>query len=169
MLETLREVKRLRPKALWGLSPYPACYSGEPSQTTLANSSGQCPAAEMALNDELVWLWTRCSALYPLLTLEKVQVGQATLRIPPYHIYRLKHLVFRRIKAEREKESAQLCRSWIREGAKEEREDESEGRVRGEPRSAPLKSSVLIFYRAAAQELGFTCPIKSKKPSECPL
>lgn len=82
MLETLREVKRLRPKALWGVSPYPACYSGEPSQTTLANYSSQCPAAEMALNDELLWLWKRCSALYPLLTLEKVQVGHATSRIP---------------------------------------------------------------------------------------
>lgn len=82
MVETLREVKRLRPKALWGVSPYPACYGGEPSQTTLANSSGQCPAAEMALNDELLWLWRRCSALYPLLTLEKVQVGHAASRSP---------------------------------------------------------------------------------------
>lgn len=75
MMETLREVKRLRPKALWGVSPYPSCYSGDPSQTTLANSTGQCAAAEMALNDELLWLWKRCSALYPLLNLEKVQVG----------------------------------------------------------------------------------------------
>lgn len=83
MLETLREVKRLRPKALWGVSPYPACYGDEPSQTTLANYSGQCPAAEMGLNDELLWLWKRCSALYPLLALEKVQVGHATTRIPP--------------------------------------------------------------------------------------
>lgn len=75
MMETLREVKRLRPKALWGVSPYPSCYSGDPSQTTLANYTGQCAAAEMALNDELLWLWKRCSALYPLLNLEKVQVG----------------------------------------------------------------------------------------------
>lgn len=77
--ETLREVQRLRPKALWGVSPYPSCYNGDPAQTTLANYSGQCPAAEMALNDELLWLWKRCSALYPLLTLEKLQVGNATL------------------------------------------------------------------------------------------
>ncbi|XP_056897061.1 LOW QUALITY PROTEIN: glyco_hydro_56 domain-containing protein [Takifugu flavidus] len=81
MMETLREVKRLRPKALWGVSPYPSCYSGDPSQTTLANYTGQCGAAEMALNDELLWLWKRCSALYPLLNLEKVQSGSADARL----------------------------------------------------------------------------------------
>lgn len=79
MTETLREVKRLRPKALWGVSPYPSCY-GDPSQTALANSTDRCPAAEMALNDELLWLWKRCSALYPILTLEKVQVGRPASR-----------------------------------------------------------------------------------------
>nr|XP_046254126.1 glyco_hydro_56 domain-containing protein [Scatophagus argus] len=80
MMETLREVKRLRPKALWGVSPYPSCYNGDPAQTMLANYTGQCPAAEMALNDELLWLWKRCSALYPLLTLEKLQGGTSGAR-----------------------------------------------------------------------------------------
>ncbi|XP_029135670.2 glyco_hydro_56 domain-containing protein [Labrus bergylta] len=75
MMETLREVRRLRPKALWGVSPYPSCYNGEPAQTMLANYTGQCPAAEKALNNELLWLWKRCSALFPLLTLEKMQGG----------------------------------------------------------------------------------------------
>lgn len=79
IVETLREVKRLRPKALWGVSPYPSCYNGDPTQTILANFTGQCPATEMALNDELLWLWKRCSALYPLLTLEKLQVGNNTV------------------------------------------------------------------------------------------
>lgn len=79
MMETLRDLKRLRPKALWGVSPYPSCYNGDPGQTMLANYTGQCPAAEMGLNDELVWLWRRCSALYPVLTLEKLQVGDADL------------------------------------------------------------------------------------------
>ncbi|XP_073326313.1 hyaluronidase-1 [Pagrus major] len=81
MMESLREVKRLRPKALWGVSPYPSCYTGDPAQTALANYTGQCPAAEMALNDELVWLWKRCSALYPLLTLEKLQGGTSGARL----------------------------------------------------------------------------------------
>uniref|UniRef100_A0A3B4FZ59 Hyaluronidase n=1 Tax=Pundamilia nyererei TaxID=303518 RepID=A0A3B4FZ59_9CICH len=75
MMETLREVKKLRPKALWGFSPYPSCYNSDPTQTMLANYTGQCPPAEMALNDELSWLWKRSSALYPLLTLENGTPG----------------------------------------------------------------------------------------------
>ncbi|KAM9855193.1 hyaluronidase-2 [Aulostomus maculatus] len=81
MMETLREVKRLRPKALWGVSPYPSCYNGDPAQIMLANFTGQCPPAEMALNDELVWLWKRSSALYPLLTLEKLLGGSSGARL----------------------------------------------------------------------------------------
>ncbi|KAK5863264.1 hypothetical protein PBY51_000308 [Eleginops maclovinus] len=81
MTETLRDVKRLRPKALWGVSPYPSCYNGDPAQTILANYTSQCPATEMALNDELLWLWKRCSALYPLLTLEKMQGGTPGARL----------------------------------------------------------------------------------------
>ncbi|KAM4570448.1 hyaluronidase-2 [Fundulus diaphanus] len=80
MVETLREVKRLRPKALWGFSAYPNCYNGDPAQTQLANYTGQCPPAEMARNDELLWLWTRSSALFPLLTLEKRQGGTVAAR-----------------------------------------------------------------------------------------
>ncbi|KAL7398392.1 hypothetical protein ABVT39_009024 [Epinephelus coioides] len=81
MMETLREVKRLRPKALWGVSPFPSCYNGSPAQTMLANYTGQCPATELALNDELLWLWKRCTALYPLLTLEKRQSGAPGARL----------------------------------------------------------------------------------------
>ncbi|KAM3618133.1 uncharacterized protein V6R79_016051 [Siganus canaliculatus] len=81
MTETLREVKRLRPKALWGFSPYPSCYNGDPAQTALANYTGRCPAAETTLNDELLWLWKRSSALYPLLTLEKLQGGTPGARL----------------------------------------------------------------------------------------
>uniref|UniRef100_A0A3P9LAZ7 Hyaluronidase n=1 Tax=Oryzias latipes TaxID=8090 RepID=A0A3P9LAZ7_ORYLA len=72
MMESLREVKRLRPKALWGFSPYPSCNNNDPTQTALSNYTGRCPPAEAALNDELLWLWKRCSALYPLLTLDKL-------------------------------------------------------------------------------------------------
>lgn len=86
MMETLREVKRLRPKALWGVSPYPSCYNGDPDQTALVNYTGQCPAEEMALNNELLWLWKRCSALYPLLTLEKLQVGHTRLLCVPLKV-----------------------------------------------------------------------------------
>lgn len=79
MMESLREVKRLRPKALWGFSPYPSCNNNDPTQTVLGNYSGQCTPAEAALNDQLLWLWKRCSALYPLLTLDKLQVEASSL------------------------------------------------------------------------------------------
>uniref|UniRef100_A0A673HI04 Hyaluronidase n=1 Tax=Sinocyclocheilus rhinocerous TaxID=307959 RepID=A0A673HI04_9TELE len=75
MMETLREVKRLRPQRLWGIAPYPNCYNFDSTQIALANYTGRCPAAEMALNDELMWLWKRSSALYPVLSLEKLPEG----------------------------------------------------------------------------------------------
>ncbi|KAF6726043.1 Hyaluronidase-2 [Oryzias melastigma] len=81
MMESLREVKRLRPKALWGFSPYPSCNNNDPTQTVLGNYSGQCTPAEAALNDQLLWLWKRCSALYPLLTLDKLQSGTPGARL----------------------------------------------------------------------------------------
>uniref|UniRef100_A0A3P9MJI0 Hyaluronidase n=1 Tax=Oryzias latipes TaxID=8090 RepID=A0A3P9MJI0_ORYLA len=80
MMESLREVKRLRPKALWGFSPYPSCNNNDPTQTALSNYTGRCPPAEAALNDELLWLWKRCSALYPLLTLDKLSEEENILK-----------------------------------------------------------------------------------------
>uniref|UniRef100_A0A3P9D240 Hyaluronidase n=1 Tax=Maylandia zebra TaxID=106582 RepID=A0A3P9D240_9CICH len=94
MMETLREVKRLRPKALWGFSPYPSCYNSDPTQTMLANYTGQCPPAEMALNDELSWLWKRSSALYPLLTLEKLQVSNFSTHCIDLSWLNLLHIFF---------------------------------------------------------------------------
>lgn len=75
MMETLREVKRLRPQRLWGMAPFPNCYNFDSTQIALANYTGRCPAAEMALNDELMWLWKRSGALYPALSLEKLPEG----------------------------------------------------------------------------------------------
>ncbi|KAK7884618.1 hypothetical protein WMY93_027741 [Mugilogobius chulae] len=75
MTETLREVQRSRPKALWGMCPYPSCSNGSPSQTALSNYTGECPEEERSLNDQLLWLWRRSNAIYPLLTLEKNQGG----------------------------------------------------------------------------------------------
>lgn len=72
LMETLREVKRLRPQRLWGMAPYPSCYNSDANQMLLANYTGHCPAAEMALNDELMWLWKGSDALYPILELENL-------------------------------------------------------------------------------------------------
>uniref|UniRef100_A0A3B4FZB4 Hyaluronidase n=1 Tax=Pundamilia nyererei TaxID=303518 RepID=A0A3B4FZB4_9CICH len=89
-----QEEKMLRPKALWGFSPYPSCYNSDPTQTMLANYTGQCPPAEMALNDELSWLWKRSSALYPLLTLEKLQVSNFSTHCIDLSWLNLLHIFF---------------------------------------------------------------------------
>ncbi|XP_072305468.1 hyaluronidase-4 [Eucyclogobius newberryi] len=75
MTETLREVQRSRPKALWGMCPYPSCSNGSPAQTALSDYTGECPEEERSLNDQLLWLWRRSNAIYPLLTMEKIQSG----------------------------------------------------------------------------------------------
>uniref|UniRef100_A0A3B3SVZ3 Hyaluronidase n=2 Tax=Paramormyrops kingsleyae TaxID=1676925 RepID=A0A3B3SVZ3_9TELE len=80
LIETLRKLKMLRPKALWGVSPYPNCYTSSPAQRR-ANHTGRCPATEMALNDELLWLWRRSSALYPLLQLDNLLGGTPEARL----------------------------------------------------------------------------------------
>ncbi|XP_076860040.1 hyaluronidase-2 isoform X2 [Brachyhypopomus gauderio] len=72
LMETLRELNSLYPQRLWGLAPYPSCSTSDPAQMLLANYTGSCTAVEAALNDELMWLWERSSALYPILSLEKV-------------------------------------------------------------------------------------------------
>ncbi|MBN3301670.1 HYAL2 protein, partial [Amia calva] len=80
LLETLQEARNLRPQALWGFSPYPDCYNSGPGQR-LANYSGCCPAAEMALNDEMLWLWKKSAALYPSLSLDKLVGGTQGARL----------------------------------------------------------------------------------------
>lgn len=74
LMETLREVRRLRPQSLWGVAPFPDCYNSGPLQL-LSNYTGRCPAAEMALNDELMWLWKRSTAIYPTLMMDKFPPG----------------------------------------------------------------------------------------------
>ncbi|XP_061115083.1 glyco_hydro_56 domain-containing protein [Conger conger] len=71
LMETLQEARRIRPQVLWGVAPYPSCYNSGPHRR-LGNDTGRCPASEMALNDELLWLWKRSSALYPALLLDKL-------------------------------------------------------------------------------------------------
>lgn len=74
LMETLREVRRLRPQSLWGVAPFPDCYNSGPLQL-LSNYTGRCPATEMALNDELMWLWKRSTAIYPTLMMDKFPPG----------------------------------------------------------------------------------------------
>ncbi|XP_036427197.1 hyaluronidase-2 [Colossoma macropomum] len=64
MLETLRQAKSLRPNQLWGFYLFPDCYNHN-YHTSLEHYSGRCPDPEMARNDQLKWLWTESTALFP--------------------------------------------------------------------------------------------------------
>lgn len=64
MLETLKLAKSLRPNQLWGFYLFPDCYNHD-YRNGLENYSGHCPDVEMARNDQLTWLWTESTALFP--------------------------------------------------------------------------------------------------------
>ncbi|GAA6069456.1 hyaluronidase-2 [Tachysurus ichikawai] len=66
MLETLRSAKSQRPQQLWGFYLFPDCYNHNYlSSTDLKNYTGRCPEVEMKRNDQLKWLWTESTALFP--------------------------------------------------------------------------------------------------------
>ncbi|KAJ8400148.1 hypothetical protein AAFF_G00398420 [Aldrovandia affinis] len=64
MLETLRFAKSLRPNQLWGFYLFPDCYNHD-YKSSLENYMGRCPDVETARNDQLTWLWTESTALFP--------------------------------------------------------------------------------------------------------
>ncbi|XP_041944248.1 hyaluronidase-2 [Alosa pseudoharengus] len=64
MLETLRTAKSLRPGQLWGFYLFPDCYNHD-YRSGLENYTGRCPDVEMARNEQLQWLWTESTALFP--------------------------------------------------------------------------------------------------------
>ncbi|XP_040890880.1 hyaluronidase-2 [Toxotes jaculatrix] len=64
MLETLRQAKNLRPNQLWGFYLFPDCYNHD-YKRTLENYTGRCPDVEVARNEQLKWLWTESTALFP--------------------------------------------------------------------------------------------------------
>ncbi|XP_071388208.1 hyaluronidase-2 [Centroberyx affinis] len=64
MLETLKLAKNLRPNQLWGFYLFPDCYNHD-YRSGLKNYTGRCPDVEVARNDQLTWLWTESTALFP--------------------------------------------------------------------------------------------------------
>ncbi|KAF7665479.1 hypothetical protein LDENG_00142600 [Lucifuga dentata] len=64
MLETLKLAKNLRPNQLWGFYLFPDCYNHD-YRGGLKNYTGRCPDVELARNDQLNWLWTESTALFP--------------------------------------------------------------------------------------------------------
>ncbi|KAM9758987.1 hyaluronidase-2 [Menidia menidia] len=64
MLETLRQGKHLRPNQLWGFYLFPDCYNHD-YKLFLDSYTGRCPDVEVSRNNQLRWLWTESTALYP--------------------------------------------------------------------------------------------------------
>uniref|UniRef100_A0A673J7P5 Hyaluronidase n=1 Tax=Sinocyclocheilus rhinocerous TaxID=307959 RepID=A0A673J7P5_9TELE len=79
MLETLRLAKSLRPNQLWGFYLFPDCYNHD-YHNSLENYTGRCPDAEVARNDQLKWLWTESTALFPSIYIELASVGEGLAR-----------------------------------------------------------------------------------------
>ncbi|XP_059916975.1 hyaluronidase-2-like [Gadus macrocephalus] len=71
MLETLKLAKSLRPHQLWGFYLFPDCYNhdytSDPNRYT-----GRCPDLEEKRNDQLSWLWTESTALFPSIYIASV-------------------------------------------------------------------------------------------------
>ncbi|XP_036454754.1 hyaluronidase-5-like [Colossoma macropomum] len=62
MMKTMNLGIRQCPKYLWGYYLFPNCYNykwDEPGYT------GECPAVEIARNNELLWLWESSTAFFP--------------------------------------------------------------------------------------------------------
>ncbi|XP_066528038.1 hyaluronidase-2 [Hoplias malabaricus] len=76
MLQTLREAKNLRPEQLWGFYLFPDCYNHN-YRSSLDNYTGRCPDVEMTRNDQLKWLWTESTALYPSIYLSRALKDRA--------------------------------------------------------------------------------------------
>ncbi|EEB14205.1 Hyalurononglucosaminidase precursor, putative [Pediculus humanus corporis] len=59
MLETLKEVKKLRPEGKWGYYGFPYCYNYR------VNDTPECPKIAVKENNETLWLFNESTALYP--------------------------------------------------------------------------------------------------------
>ncbi|XP_061780305.1 hyaluronidase-5-like [Nerophis lumbriciformis] len=79
-LRSLRIGKKLRPRRLWGYYLYPDCYNYDYHQDMNA-FTGECPDMEKQRNDELLWLWSESTAIFPSIYLELVLQDSAQARL----------------------------------------------------------------------------------------
>ncbi|EEB14204.1 Hyalurononglucosaminidase, putative [Pediculus humanus corporis] len=104
MLETLEDVKKLRPGGKWGYYGFPYCYNYR------VNNTPECPEIAVRENNEILWLFNESSALYPSLYLkqsynssehvkfmigvlnEAYRISAMTNYIPVYPYVRFKYL-----------------------------------------------------------------------------
>ena len=71
MLETLKLAKNLRPHQLWGFYLFPDCYNHDYASHP-SGYTGRCPDLEVTRNDQLGWLWTESTALFPSIYIASV-------------------------------------------------------------------------------------------------
>lgn len=76
MLETLRFVKAVRPRHLWGFYLFPDCYNHDYVQNW-ESYTGRCPDVEVSRNDLLSWLWAESTALFPSVYLDEILASSA--------------------------------------------------------------------------------------------
>lgn len=76
MLETLRFVKTVRPRHLWGFYLFPDCYNHDYAQNW-ETYTGRCPDVEVSRNDQLAWLWAESTALFPSVYLDETLASTA--------------------------------------------------------------------------------------------
>ncbi|XP_034022181.1 hyaluronidase-2 [Thalassophryne amazonica] len=79
MLETLKYAKNLSPNQLWGFYLFPDCYNHD-YRRTLENYTGRCPDVEISRNEQLKWLWTESTALFPSVYMDIVLRSSASGR-----------------------------------------------------------------------------------------
>ncbi|XP_023260277.1 hyaluronidase-2 [Seriola lalandi dorsalis] len=79
MLGTLKQAKNLMPNQLWGFYLFPDCYNHD-YRRTLENYTGRCPDVEVARNEQLKWLWTESTALFPSIYMGTVLRSSASGR-----------------------------------------------------------------------------------------
>ncbi|KAL2093313.1 hypothetical protein ACEWY4_010625 [Coilia grayii] len=68
MKKTLQLGTQTRPSGLWGYYLYPDCHNYNQHDN---DYSGTCPLLETLRNDELEWLWSSSTALFPALAIRK--------------------------------------------------------------------------------------------------
>ncbi|XP_029455445.1 hyaluronidase-3-like [Rhinatrema bivittatum] len=72
MTETLRTAKELRPRGLWGFYGFPDCLNHNWNKGDKGTEyTGQCKAASIHRNNQLMWLWKASTAIYPSIYLRQ--------------------------------------------------------------------------------------------------
>ncbi|XP_027002857.2 hyaluronidase-2 [Tachysurus fulvidraco] len=79
MLKSLQLAKNQRPNQLWGFYLFPDCYNHDYLKS-LESYTGRCPDPEIARNDQLRWLWTESTALFPSVYIGSVLRSTAFVR-----------------------------------------------------------------------------------------